>query len=315
MKAIAKVFFLFAILLFLGSNSFAQSGKKCPMHHKSGHCDSTKFDMPGVKVHNLGNDSVVVYIDKSKMHNFNFGSFPFHRKKDQYRGHWAGVELGWNMYVTPDFNMNFPPSQQYMNLNTARSLMVNLNPFELNVNLWKNHIGFTTGLGFQLNNYYFSDNYVMLKDSAVLVAYQIKDEHGNYVTLKQNKLFNSYLTLPILFEYQTNPRCRVNSFHVAIGVIGGLRLGSYTKQVYKNTDETYFLVDQSGRAVASYYIDQQVVRTYGSYHLSPFKLDATLRVGWSFLNLWATCSITQMFQAGKGPEVFPLNVGITLLGW
>ena len=48
--------------------------------------------------------------------------------------------------------------------------MVNLNPFELNIGLYKNHIGFTTGLGFQISNYYFTDNYVMLKDSAAIVA-------------------------------------------------------------------------------------------------------------------------------------------------
>ncbi len=314
MKAIAKTLILFAALVFIGEGSFSQSEGKCPMHHHH-HGDSTSCNMSGVRVEHLGSDSVIVYINKSKMHDFNFGSFPFGHHKDHYRGHWAGVDFGWNMYVTPDFNMKFPPNQQYMNLNTARSLMLNLNPFELNVNLWKNHIGFTTGLGFQLNNYYFSDNYVMLKDSAVLVAYQVKDEKGNYGTLKQNKMFNSYLTVPVLFEYQTNSRCRLNSFHIAIGVIGGVRLGSYTKQIYKNTDMTYFLVDQSGKAVASYYVDQPVVRTYGSYHLSPFKLDATVRVGWSFLNLWATCAITQLYKPGEGPEVFPLNVGITLLGW
>jgi len=62
-------------------------------------------------------------------------------------------------------------------------------------------------------------------------------------------------------------------------------------------------------------VERPVVRTYGSYHLSPFMLDATLRIGWSHLNLWATCGITQLFQDGKGPEVFPLNIGLTLLSW
>jgi hypothetical protein len=202
-----------------------------------------------------------------------------------------------------------------MNINTARSLGVNLNPFELNINICKNHFGFTTGLGFHLNNYYFTGNYVMLKDSAALVAYKVQDEKGNYVTLKQNKLFNSYLTLPILFEYQTNRGMRANSFHVSLGVIAGVRIGTYTKQKYSSTGQTYYLVDDKGQRVAQYYVEDEVVRDYGAYHLSPFKLDASFRIGWSFLNLWSSYALTPMFQKNQGPEVFPWNVGITLAGW
>jgi len=303
------------LLLPFSSNIYAQSEKKCHRHHSYSHGDTTTTNAPGVRVDRIGHDSVIIYLDKSKMHNLSFCSFPFRHDKERYRGHWAGVDLGFNWYVTPDFNMNFPAGEDYMNINTPRSLMVNLNPFELNVNLCKNHFGFTTGIGFQLNNYYFSNNYVMLKDSATLVAYQIRDKDGNYVTLKRNKLFNSYITLPLLFEYQTNSHHHLNSFHLTLGVIGGIRLCSYTKQVYKNTDQNYTLVDNSGNPIASYYVDHSVVRTYGSYHLSPFMLDATLRIGWSYLNLWATCGITQLFQKDKGPEVFPLNIGITLLNW
>jgi len=315
MKTMVKVIGSFILLLITVSGTFAQSEKKCPRHNKYNHCDTTEINMPGVRIERFGNDSVIIHINKSKMDNFNFTCFPFCQKKEKYRGHWAGIDLGFNGYVTPDFNMNFSPKEDYININTARSLMVNLNPFELNVNLIRKHFGFTTGLGFQFNNYYFTNNYVMLNDSAVLVAYKVKDKDGNYVTLKQNKMFNSYITLPLLFEYQTNSHRNLNSFHVTLGVIGGIRLGTYTKQIYKNTDQTYYLVDNAGNPVASYYIDRPIVRTYGSYHLSPFMLDATLRIGWSYLNLWATCGITQMFQNGKGPEVFPLNIGITLLSW
>ena len=155
----------------------------------------------------------------------------------------------------------------------------------------------------------------MLKDSAVLVAYKVQDQNGNYVNLQRNKLFISYLNLPLLFEYQTNARMKINSFHLTLGVIAGVRISSYTKQVYQNTDQTYYLVDKAGNRIASYYVDDKVVRSRGAYHLSPFKLDAALRVGWSHLNLWATCSITQMFQKNKGPEIYPWNIGITLLGW
>jgi len=313
MKKTSLNILIFSLFFAFSSGTYAQQEKKCPLHQHH-HSDSTQFDKRGVRVERIGGDSLIIYINKKHFNHFNFGNWPFCKTK-KYNGHWAGVELGINGYATPGFNMNFSPKDDYLNMNSARSLMVNLNFFEFNLNLYRNHIGFTTGLGFQLSNYYFTNNYVMLKDSSVLVAYQVQDQSGNYVNLQRNKLFISYLNLPLLFEYQTNARRDLNSFHFTLGVIAGVRIGSYTKQVYQNTDQTYFLVDKSGNRIASYYVDDKEVRTRGAYHLAPFKLDASLRIGWSHLNIWASYSITQLFQKNKGPEIYPWNIGITLLSW
>lgn len=242
--------------------------------------------------------------------------FPFCCKKhNKYNGHWAGFDLGFGGYLTPDFDMNYGNQYPYLEMNNARSLMVNFNIFELNANLYKNHIGFTTGLGFQVNNYFFTGNYIMLKDSATLKAYKVQDNNGNYVNLKTNKLVTSYLNLPLFFEYQTNPYKRISSFHVTVGVIAGVRIGSYTKQYYENGSGTYYLVDDNGNKVATYDVDKNKVHTRGAYHLSPFKVDAAFRIGWSHLNLFGTYSLTQMFQKDKGPEVYPFTVGLSFSTW
>ena len=211
--------------------------------------------------------------------------------------------------------MKFNPAYPFMNLNTARSLTVNINPFELNVNLLKNHIGFTTGLGLQFTNYYFTDNYVMVKDSAAITAYKVQDAHGQPVSMKVNKMVVTYLNLPLFFEYQTNPYRRMNSFHITVGVVAGVRIGTYTKQWYNSKEGSYFLVDNKGNKVASYDVDHYTVNDRGTYHLSPFKVDAAFRIGWSHLNLFSTYSITSMFQKDQGPALYPFTVGLTLLGW
>ncbi|MDD4602992.1 MAG: outer membrane beta-barrel protein [Bacteroidales bacterium] len=310
MKIYSKITFLslLFVIVFAGiANAQHDRGMKCPMYkHGNHHCDSTE-------VHHW--DSTDLDFFTYCFHDFHMDDFPFFKEKMKYNGHWAGVEIGINGYETSEFNMNFYPDYPYMNMNTGRSVFVNLNPFELNVNLFKNHIGFTTGLGFQLSNYYFTNNYVMLKDSAMLVAYQSKDQLGNSVNFKVNKLFISYLNLPLFFEYQTNRYRRMNSFHVTLGVIVGVRLCTYTKQDYSSIDQTYTLVDDNGNKVATYYVDKRNVRTSGAYHLNPFKVDAAFRIGWSHLNLFATYSITPMFQKNQGPELYPWTVGITLLGW
>lgn len=299
MKNFLKLSGIIFLLLALSATSEAQETRKSHFH---------KHGWPG-------SDSTRMYEFSCAMDNFSISDFPFCKNKKKYNGHWAGIELGISGYVTPDFNMNFDPANPYMNMNTARSLTVNINPFELNVNLYKNHFGFTTGLGFQISNYYFTDNYVMLKDSAAIVAYKVQDGQGNYVNMKANKMVVSYLNLPLFFEYQTNPYRRLSSFHVSIGVVAGVRIGSYTKQIYNNKEETYFLVDDKGNKVATYDVEHYMVRDRGAYHLNPFKLDAAFRVGWSHLNLFANYSLTQMFQKNQGPELYPFTVGITLLGW
>ncbi len=134
-----RTLFLSGILLFVVNISFAQEEEKT--EHKTECKDHHGFGMKGMKIENKGNDSVIVYINKNEM---NWGhcpmKHPFWCRKGKYNGHWAGVELGWNGYVNSDFNMDFDKTP-YMNMNVARSMMVNLNPFELNLNLAFNQAG------------------------------------------------------------------------------------------------------------------------------------------------------------------------------
>jgi len=311
MKRSGIITLILLITALFSLSGYAQEHKEHE-HHSCG--DSSEFKMQGVTIKKIGKDSMIVYVRTKDMTKWKeFPSNPFDRK-GKYNGHWAGVELGINGYMNQNFNMNFN-QYPYMNMNTGRSLVVNLNPFEFNVNIAKNKFGFTSGLGFQLSNYYLTGNYVWIPDSTQLVAYKVQDANRNYIGLRQDKVFVSYLNIPLLFEFQTNPKCRLNSFHISVGVIGGVRICSYTKQIYNSIGQTDFLVDDKGNQVASYYVGDKVVRSHGAYHLSPFKLDASFRIGWSFLNLFATYSLTPMFQDNQGPKLYPWAVGITLLGW
>jgi hypothetical protein len=287
--------------------------------HNREHYD---FNFSGVNVKNIGDDTIVIYINKRDHKSYsdvsawsNWSTCPFGGKIGKFNGHWAGIDFGWNGYVTKNFDMDFPPNEQYLNLKSARSMMVNINPIELNVNIARNKFGFMSGLGFSMHNYYFNNSYTLIGDSAALVAFKTVNDKGTNVGMKVNKLFVSYMTLPLLFEFQTNPGHRISSFHVTVGVIGGLRLQTFQKQRLYQYKENFFLVDDNGNKVATFYTDKALIRNPGQYHLNPFKLDASLRIGWSFLNLFATYSVTPMFQKNQGPAVYPWSVGITLLGW
>ena len=311
LKNILGIILVTGIILLFNNPGFAQEEEKNSSTDKKWHSK----EMNGMKIEKVGDDSVVVYINKKSWDHFPMHKMPFCCKKNKYNGHWAGIELGWNGWVNEDFNMTYPANQQYLNLNNARSLMVNLNPFEFNFNLVKNHFGITSGLGFSLNNYYFSNSTMLIADSMKLVAYNVVDQNGKPADMKVNKLFVSWLTVPILLEYQTNSKMRMNSFHVSAGIIGGVRLCSYTKQEYYARYTDYFLKDDNGKTVGTFNSGDDAFRDKGQYHLNTFKAEATARIGWSFLNLWTTYSLTPMYQKDQGPVLHPWTVGITLVGW
>lgn len=301
-----------AFLFMLTSASAQdQEEKKCDRHEKG------NFEMGNVKVETNDNDTMVIYIHKGGHGSgSNWSTVPFcSSKKDHYNGHWAGVDFGWNGFMDQDLSMSFPAENNYLDQNTARSMMVNLNPFELNVNLIGEKLGFTSGLGFQLSNYFFERDYTLYSEEDVLEPLTTIDLDGNVVTMKKNKLFVSYLTLPVIFEFQTNNHHAINSFHISAGVIGGLRLQSYQKQELTEWDQTLYQLDQHGNFVSSFTADEAKRRVHDSYYLNPFKLDATVRIGWSYLNFFTTYSLTPMFKEDKAPELYPWTVGITLLGW
>ena len=304
---IGVIFASLSIFLFTGK-AFSQEKDNSEKHHNH---------HSGMKVEKKGDDSLLIHINKHEFGHLDFSGSPFAcgKGKHKFNGHWAGVELGWNGYVNSDYNMIFPANQQYLNLNVARSMMVNLNLFDLNLNLIKNHFGFTTGLGFQFSNYFFNQNYKLMADTTFLTAFRVYDDNGNAANLKINKLTVSWLNVPILFEYQTNSGIKMNSFHIAVGVIGGVRIGTYQKQTFDTWNTFYYLKDSYGKPVGSFYAGQEYIRTKNAFYLENFKLDATARIGWSFLNFFATCSITPMFQDKKAPQVYPWTVGISLVGW
>ncbi|RLD68042.1 MAG: hypothetical protein DRI84_00875 [Bacteroidetes bacterium] len=211
----------------------------------------------------------------------------------RFRGNWAGIELGVNGYLTPSGSINMPKGYEFLNLKYEKSTNFNLNFFQQSLNLANNHFGLVTGLGLRWNNYRFDNNIVLGSDSAVIYGFHDTDPTKMY---SKSKLTAWYLTLPLIFEYQTNSNHNSKSFHIGVGVIGGVRLGSHTKQVYS-------LVSGGGEFKP---------KNYDSFHLQPFIIDATLRIGWGPINLYGTYSIINMFVKDQGPELRPFMIGIIL---
>ena len=254
--------------------------------------DTTTVKVGSVVVEVIDGDSTKVTVGNHSLVVDDDGNVKWEKnKKHKFNGHWGGVDIGINGYVNEDFGTEVPDGYSFLDLKYEKSADVNINVYEQNINLAKNKLGLITGIGLRWNNYRFEDNVVLDSDTSPIYGY--RDTSRDY---QKSKLVVNYVTVPLLLEYQTNRFSRSNSFHITGGVVLGWRYASHTKMLYFD----------NGRVKPK---DQD------SFELNPFRYDATVRVGWGIINLYATYSLNKMFENGGGPELYPVAVGITLAGW
>ncbi len=279
--------------------------------------DTTYVNVPGFGIEvTEGEDTVKVRVGNRVIIVDDDGNVVTNRcGNPKFNGHWAGFDIGLNGYVTPDFNMNFPKEYEYLDLRMEKSIAVNLNFFEQNIPLAKNQKwGIVTGLGLTFNDYKFMRPTRLSMDSSALIGYLDED-----INIRKSKLSAMYLSLPVLFEFQTAPCYRKNGFHVNVGMLISARLSSHTKKYYDDLN-TEFNVTKYNPETDQYEVVYTAISPndpkehhYGDWFLQPFKFEATARIGWNFLNFWANYSLNTMFREGKGPELYPWSAGISLL--
>lgn len=257
--------------------------------------DSVRIRVGNVEIEVYDGEQTRVKVGPGKLEVNEAGKVDFKKepKKPRFNGHWAGFNLGVNGYLTPDNTLDVPSEYSFLDLRYEKSINVHLNLFEQNFNLISNKFGLVTGVGIEWNNYRFG-NQVKLDHTTDKIA-QVEAQAGDREYTK-SKLNVRYINIPLLFEFQTNPKSNINSFHIGAGVVGGVRIGSHSKNVYENNN-------------------RQKEKVRDDFHLNPLKADATVRIGWGKLNLYGNYSILTLFRDNKGPELYPFSVGITLLSF
>lgn len=210
-------------------------------------------------------------------------------KKRKFNGHWAGIELGLNNYLNSSNSMTLNQNEDFMKLNMGKSWEFSLNFAEFNLGLYKDYIGLTTGFGLRFNNYRF-DNNINLFRGTNTILYEIDTVR----TFTKNKLTTSYLMMPLLVEFQI-PTSAKKRISVTAGGYAGVKIGSHVKQKYEIAGVNY------------------KDKNRDSYYLNPIKYGLTARLGFEDIQFFANYDLSTLFEKNKGPELYPLSFGITLL--
>lgn len=112
----------------------------------------------------------------------------------------------------------------------------------------------------------------------------------------------------------------MKQFHFAVGGLVSARVSTHTKVYFNEANKSYDLLDPStGNLVATGITpsggSRNIVKNFNSFHLAPFKFDASVRFGYGIITLYATYSLNTMFQENRGPVLYPFTAGISLVGW
>lgn len=208
-------------------------------------------------------------------------------KVKEFSGKWGGFEFGFNNFMNNQFSYTLPNDAKLLELNAGRSWQFNCN-IKKSIGLYKDIFGIVTGFGISFNSYEFNKQVIFLRDST-----PIKFVLDTVNKFKRNNLQITYLTIPLLFEYQIPWLWRKNGkhdiWHISTGMIFNLKISSFIQQK-TNDYETY--------------------TSRHDFDLSPVKLDATFRSITNGIGFYVNYSLTSLFEKNNGPDIHPITIGI-----
>lgn len=128
--------------------------------------------------------------------------------------------------------------------------------------------------------------------------------YNHEIKYYNNKFTLTYFEIPLelRFRHITEKKKAVK---FSIGGKIGYMIGDHTK--YKGTEyESGIPNDPNlGTATVKY-------KTYNISNLNPLEYAATVRIGYGMFNIFGSYSFSKIFKNNKGPQMFPLSVGISI---
>lgn len=199
--------------------------------------------------------------------------------------HWSGVYFGINGFVGDNMALDLPEASNPLQLDYSKSFTFSLNFPEVKFRLIKDYVGIYTGLGYQFNSYRMRQN------THVTFGEDMTFERDTVRNLTRNTIQVGYLRVPLMLEFNTSKK-PMKTFHVAAGVVGGMRLHSTYVQ-----DHNAAGVDYS-------------TQVNGIPNLNLFSAEAMLRVGYGPLVVYASYWLTPLFERSSAPELYPISAGV-----
>lgn len=205
-----------------------------------------------------------------------------------FKGHWAGFGAGPNNFISRNGTFERTDDDEFMDINAVKSWNFNLNFAQYSIGIASDRFGITTGMGIEWSNYHFADTNIIQKSGNEIIAKPTPEN------TKKNRLQTTYLTIPLIVEFQFPHRIRKNRAYVSAGLITGIKLFSNTKIKYIKDG------------------NKQKEKFRSDYYLNSIRYGLTARAGYNDCGIYVNYYLTPLFLEDHGPELYPIAAGIVL---
>ena len=256
--------------------------------------DTTKIRLGGMKIliiedkigSSNGDRKIIIDEDITQKNGKSKENDDNDKPEENDYAHWAGFGIMANGFLNSSGKISAASDSKFLELDYARSIGANFNLLEKRFPIFKEYIGLTTGLGIQWNRYMLKNNVDIFsnQDSTFGVA-------NGFIDYRKNVLRATYIQAPLLLEFNTNKNPE-KAWHLSVGVVGGIRIGSSLKTKWEEDDKT------------------RKERVKSNFNFNPFQAYATAIIGYHNVNLYVNYGLTEIFEKGKGPKFSPVNAGV-----
>lgn len=191
------------------------------------------------------------------------------------------VELGWNSLSGVDYGLYAPEQAGFLDLNNWRSTQFSINFFSFGAFDRHRNIGITMGLGLRANNYRLDRSLSLTKQGGVLTPYAIADVSSRGVKKSKFNVAAVHLPVEVMFGHP-------NRFAFSVGGYVDMVMNSHTKIKYTGgkKDKVH------------------------NFPVNFIQAGVTARVSMFGISVYGQYTPTQLFKAGRGPEMSQWTIGI-----
>jgi len=255
--------------------------------------ENNQKDRIDVQVYELNNEDDSVFYEKIFEGHYRDGKSSEKRKylatinipkpkwnRKDFDPHWAGFGIGFTDFSNAGDSDDIP-------LRKSKSLEYNLNVFEHAFPISKHYRwAIVTGAGMRWTRYRVKGNrhFEEIDDHTYLVE---ASEDRRY---KKSKLGITSITIPLLLEWQT-PK---DNLFLSVGAVGVIKTWSSSKIVYTEGESN----------------KKHKEKVDGGMTLRPISMDLLLQAGSRNWGAYLKYSPVSLFEHNKGPELYPVAIGI-----
>ncbi len=200
----------------------------------------------------------------------------------------GGFEFGVGTFVTPNMNTTLDPANKYLETNLGSSWRFAINFGDFDLPIIKGYLALTSGFGFSFDHYGFKNKDTLINgENTKVLEFKATD-----ATLTTSRLSQFNLTIPVLIKLNSSYNVNDNCFYVATGVIINYTVGNSIYTEYSNNGVEY-------------------EKRYSSdFFVNKFRADATLRIGYNHVSVFANFGLVPMFETAKVADTRTMQTGL-----